>query len=237
MNSELPEVEVLYHQGPCLVVWKPAGVATQAPPGIDSLETRLKQQLARALQPGERNYLGVPHRLDRPVSGAMVFATTRKATRRLAEQFERREVQKVYWACVAGTVQPEQGTWQDFMRKVPGQAHAEVVPPDHPDAQLAVLRYRVLGLADFGTWLEVTLETGRTHQIRVQAAARGHAVLGDQQYGSTLVFGPVTDNPRARAIALHGRQLAFRHPVSKEQVRVTAALPDYWQQLGYPFEE
>jgi 23S rRNA pseudouridine1911/1915/1917 synthase len=236
MMSELPEVDVLYQQGPCLAVWKPAGVATQAPPGIDSLETRIKQQLARAAEPGETIYLGVPHRLDRPVSGAMVFATTRKATRRLAEQFERREVQKIYWACVAGTVQPERGTWQDFMRKVPGQAHAEIVPADHPDAQLAVLHYRVLGMAGFGTWLEVALETGRTHQIRVQAAARGHAVLGDQQYGSAVPFGPETDDPRARAIALHGRQLTFRHPTTKEQVRVTAALPDYWQQLGYTFE-
>jgi len=211
-------------------------VATQAPPGIDSLETRIKQQLARAAGPGESIYLGVPHRLDRPVSGAMVFATTRKATRRLAEQFERREVQKIYWACVTGEVQPDRGTWQDFMRKVPGQAHAEIVPADHPDAQLAVLHYRVLGVAEFGTWLEVTLETGRTHQIRVQAAARGHAVLGDQQYGSEVAFGPATDDPRARVIALHGRQLAFRHPTTKEQVRVTAALPDYWQELGYPFE-
>ncbi len=231
MMSAIPDVTVLYQQGPCIVVCKPAGVATQAPPGIDSLETRLKGQLALAA-PAERIYLGVPHRLDRPVSGAMVFATTRKATRRLAEQFEHREVQKVYWACVAGTVEPDRGTWQDFMRKVPGRAHAEIVPPEHPDAQLAVLHYRVLDRASFGTWLEIVLETGRTHQIRVQAASRGHAILGDEQYGSAVPFGPVVDDPRARAIALHGRRLTFRHPTSKEQVCVTAALPDYWQALG-----
>ena len=154
--DELPPVAVLYEQGACLAVCKPAGVATQAPPGIDSLEQRLKRLLAARSESGESGYLGVPHRLDRPVSGAMVFATTRKATRRLAEQFERREVQKTYWACVTGIVEPERGTWQDFVRKVPGQAHAETVDSTHPEAQLAVLHYRVRGVAPWGSWLEIS---------------------------------------------------------------------------------
>ena len=99
----------------------------------------------------------------------MVFARHSRATRRLAEQFERREVRKVYWACVSGRVEPGEGTWEDYLRKIPEQARAEVVPLDHPEARPAVLHYRTLAVFAWGTWLEIELETGRTHQIRIQA--------------------------------------------------------------------
>ena len=232
MTAAFPEVTILYQQGACLAVFKPAGVATQAPPGIDSLELRLKHQLAQQADRDRPVYLGVPHRLDRPVSGAMLFATSRNMARRLSRQFEHREVRKTYWAVVSGTVEPSVGTWQDFIRKVPGEARAETVPADHPDAQLAVLHYRVRGQLAEGTWLEITLETGRTHQIRVQAAARGLPILGDVQYGSTAAFGPATEDPRQRVIALHGRELRFRDPTTQQSVTVTAQLPAPWLELS-----
>jgi 23S rRNA-/tRNA-specific pseudouridylate synthase len=158
----------------------------------------------------------------------MVFATRIGPTRKLSKQFERREVQKVYWACVAGQPDPPTGAWQDHLRKVYGKPQAEVVPADHPDARLAVLHYRTLASTPWGSWLEIELETGRTHQIRIQAASRGHPLLGDFQYGSTIPFGPQHADERLRAIALHARTLAFRHPVGKQWVSVTAPLPAFW---------
>ena len=225
-------IEILYEEGPCLVVNKPPGLLTQAPPGIDSLEARIKAFLqGRDKKPG-RVYLGVPHRLDRPASGAMVFGKHSRAAQRLSKQFERRLVRKVYWACVSGAVDPAQGTWINYTRKVPDEPRAEVVGPEYPDAREAILRYRTLGTFDWGTWLELTLETGRMHQARVQAAGRGHPVLGDTQYGSTIPFGPQHEDLRLRAIALHARTLSFQHPMTREAVVVTAPVPLAWAELG-----
>jgi RluA family pseudouridine synthase len=218
-------LDILYENGPCLVVAKPAGLLTQAPPGIDSLEDRLKTE--RGL-----DYLGVVHRLDRPATGAMVFALTRKAAWKLSKQFEQRWVRKVYWVAVEGTVAPDDGTWTDCIRKVPDEPRAEI----SPDGREAVLDYAVRGGGPWGTWLEVELATGRTHQIRVQAASRGHPVLGDVQYGATGGFGPQPDDDRLRAIALHSRSLSFRDPTSREDVTVVASLPAPWRALGLPAE-
>jgi 23S rRNA pseudouridine1911/1915/1917 synthase len=162
----------------------------------------------------------------------MVFARHVRAARRLAEQFEARTVRKIYWACVEGHVTPDAGTWEDYVRKLPERPQAEIVGDDHPEGRLAVLHYRTLGAGDWGTWLEIELETGRTHQVRVQAAGRGHPVLGDDQYHSLIPFGPQYDDPRLRVIALHSRRLVFRHPMTHEPVDVTAPLPPAWDALG-----
>ena len=232
----MPElaVHVLYESGPCLAVLKPPGLATQAPPGIDSLEARIKALLAERNPQHESIYLAVPHRLDRPVSGAMIFATRRRAAHKISLQFERREVRKTYWACVEGEVSPAQGTWIDQMRKVYGHPKAEIVPADHPEARRAVLHYCTLGRTAWGSWLEIELETGRTHQIRLQAASRGHPVLGDAFYGGSIPFGIQHADERLRAIALHGRSLSFRDPSTKEIVALTAPLPEAWLPLDLP---
>jgi RluA family pseudouridine synthase len=227
-----PGFEILYEEGPCLVVCKPPGLLTQAPPGIDSLETRIKEFLRRRENKAGNIYLGVPHRLDRPASGAMVFARHSRAARRLAEQFEGRLVRKIYWACVEGRFESPEGTWTDLMRKIPDQPRAEIVPDGHPEGRLAVLHYRQLASGTWGTWLEIELETGRMHQIRVQAASRGHPVLGDAMYGSSAEFGPQYADARLRAIALHARSLGFRHPMTREPVAVSAAPPEPWRELG-----
>ncbi|HEX7447184.1 MAG TPA: RluA family pseudouridine synthase [Pirellulales bacterium] len=227
----MSEIELLYESGPCLVVLKPAGLATQAPPRFDSLEKRLRAWLARRDPRPDHVYLAVPHRLDRPVSGVMLFATRRRAAFKISRQFERREVQKTYWACVTGQVQPPEGTWIDHMRKIYGRPRAEIVAPGDAGAQLAVLRYRTLGMTRWGSWLEIELETGRTHQIRVQAASRGHAVLGDAFYGSEAPFGEQHADERLRAIALHGRALGFKHPTSGEAVTVVAEPGAAWAAL------
>lgn len=222
-----PDLTILYEDGPCLVVCKPPGVATQAPPGIDSLESRIKSFLKLRDAPPHDVYLGVPHRLDRPASGAIVFATRRRAAQKLARQFELREVKKTYWAWVEGRPSSE-GTWRDHVRKIYGKPQAEIVEADHPDARLAVLHYRLVVATASASLLEIELETGRTHQVRIQAASRGHPVLGDALYGSTMVFGPQYEDERLRAIALHARTLAFRHPTSKETISITAPRPEFW---------
>jgi len=220
--------EILYEDGPLLAVAKPGGVLTQAAPGVDSMEVRIKRFLKRRDRRQGKIYLGVVHRLDRPVSGVMLFGLNTRTTRKLARQFEQRLVEKIYFAMVEGDVEGEHGTWQDFLRKIPGEPKSEVVAATADDAKEAILKYRVHRRERGHTLLRIKLETGRTHQIRVQAAARGHAVLGDELYGSSVAFGPHSDNPRQRLIALHARSLVFRHPTAGKNVHLTAAFPDAW---------
>lgn len=228
-------LEILYQHGGCLVVNKPPGLLTQAPPGIDSLEVRIRQWLRQQAGASEPPYLGIPHRLDRPVSGAIVFGLDRRTTRRLARQFERRRVGKTYWACVTGEVTPSEGTWSDWIRKIPGRPLAEVLPAEHPEARRAVLHYQTRGSTRWGSWLQIVLETGRMHQIRVQAASRGYPVLGDAEYGSVVPFGPQHPDPRLRPIALHARTLSFVDPQSGQPVTVIAPCPEPWLELGIDF--
>ena len=229
------DLEVLYHEGPCLVINKPGGLLTQAPPGVDSAEVRAKAYFRAREGKEEGNlYLGVPHRLDRPVSGALVLARHARAANRLSEQFSERRVGKIYWAIVAGQVSAAEGTWRDHVRKIPEEPRAEVCSADLADAREAVLHYRVLGELEGGTWLEVQLETGRMHQVRVQGASRGHAIWGDELYGSQVSFGPAAADPRERWIALHARQLRFKHPMTKAAVEVVAPLPGCWPGLPEP---
>ncbi len=229
-------LEILYDNGPVLVVNKPFGVLTQAPAGIDSLEVRVKS-FYRQREGKEGNiYLGLPHRLDRPVSGAIVFARHVRAAERISTQFEHRTVTKVYWAVVAGEMEGDEGTWTDHLHKRHGMAQSIVVPADDPRGKLAIMHWQVRARFAVGTWLEVQLETGRTHQIRVQAASRGHAVVGDTQYGATQPFGEQFADERLRAIALHARQLGFNHPMTGEPVDVIAPLPPAWKSLDLPLE-
>lgn len=239
----LDEIPILFENEEILVINKPAGILTQAPAGVDSLEVRVRQyfteQQAGKLPPSatgfvrrQEAYLGMPHRLDRPATGVVIFGKNRRATRRLARQFERRQIRKIYWACVEGWVSPEEGLWHDLVRKIPDQPQAEIASPDQPDAQLAVLRYRVLRYFPWGSWLEIELETGRYHQIRVQAASRGHPVLGDFQYGSQIPFGPQHEDWRLRPIALHARELHFVEPMSQAPMTIVAPLWPPWFELG-----
>ncbi|MDP7016875.1 MAG: RluA family pseudouridine synthase [Pirellulaceae bacterium] len=234
MGDDSPPIEILYEDGPCLVVNKPGGLLTQAPPHIDSLESRIKQFLKHHDDKRGNVYLGVPHRLDRPVSGAMVFAKHVRAARRLAEQFEGRLVEKTYWAVVEDDETIEQSAqWRDYLRKIPNEARAEVVPTNHPEARIALLNYVVGGRVGGQCWMEITLETGRMHQIRIQAGSRGLPILGDELYGSQRLFGPTTDDRRSRWIALHARTLSFRHPMTKESVTIEAPLPTWWGDLPF----
>ncbi len=225
---ELPTPEILYHQHKILVVNKPGGLLTQGPPGIDSLELRVRRWQKNIGNPEKNRYLGTPHRLDRPVSGVIVFATNKSTTNQLCKQFESRLVIKSYWTLVSGTVQPECGTWVDFMRKLPDEAKSEIADEHSDGSQLAILRYQVLKTFDSCSLLEIQLETGRTHQIRLQTGSRKYPILGDELYGSQVAFGPPTSDLRLKWIALHARRIAFAHPITHQMVDIIAALPSCW---------
>lgn len=216
------------------VLNKPGGVLTQGPPGVDSIELRLRRW--RSEVTGEAHpYIGIPHRLDRPVSGVMVCGLTPKATQRLGEQFQSREVQKTYWGIVAGEVQPDLGRWTDFMRKVPDEARSEIVASEDAGAQIAILNFRVLrrggGAEGQCSWLQIDLETGRTHQIRLQAASRGYPLDGDELYGSQRAFGPSCVDTRERWIALHARQLKFYDHRRRERRTFSATPSSWWDEV------
>jgi 23S rRNA pseudouridine1911/1915/1917 synthase len=168
--------------------------------------------------------LGVVSRLDAPVTGVVVLARTSKAAARLTDQFRRGEVEKVYWALVEGVVGRAEERCVDWLRKDDRQAKMVVTHAGHSGAEEATLTYRTLRVLPQATLLEVHLETGRKHQIRVQLADRGHPILGDRKYGSRRPF--------PKGIALHAKQLGFVHPVRKTPLQFSAPLPPYWRTLG-----
>ena len=220
--------EILLEDEQMIALSKQAGLATQAPVIYDSLEARLRRYLALPGQPTEEVYLGIPHRLDRPVTGVILFAKTRRAARQLSKQFERRQIKKTYWACVERVVEPLKGTWNDYLYKVHGHPQTMVVEATHASGQEAILHYQTRGFHSAGAWLEIELETGRTHQIRVQASSRGHAILGDSFYGSRILFGEQTEDERLRQIALHARSISFVHPTTHEPLTLEAPLSLAW---------
>ncbi|MFM8275230.1 MAG: RluA family pseudouridine synthase [Gemmata sp.] len=227
----LSAASVLHEDHHLIVVNKPAPLLTQAPPGVPSLEGLVKGYIKQKYAKPAGVYLGVPHRLDRPVSGVVCFARNTKAAQRVHAQFAGHKVRKVYWALVAGAVAPGAGVWDDWVRKVEGEARAERAAEGESGAKLATLEYRVLTALADRTLVELRPLTGRTHQLRVQTAWRGHPVVGDAQYGSARAFGPRAELPRDTVIALHARRLTLTHPFTKQELTVEAPVPDYWHPL------
>lgn len=233
--------DVLLEDPPVIAINKPAGLLTLgAAPGIPTLERQVKAWLKERHDKPGNVYLGVPHRLDRPVSGVVVFSRNSKGAARLAEQFRERQVRKVYWALVERAPEPSEGELVDWLLKVPDAARVDVVPAGTPGAKEARLRYRALETASGGPvdlaatsnrcLLEIELLTGRMHQIRVQLAGRGCPVVGDVQYGAQPPALPDDAvDPRDLPIALHARSLTILHPVRYEPVTIEAPLPANWQ--------
>jgi 23S rRNA pseudouridine1911/1915/1917 synthase len=229
------QLDILYEDNHCLAVAKPAGLLTQGvPDSIVTLESLARQYLRERYAKKGRVYLGIPHRLDRPVSGVVLFARQTKSAQRLAEQFRERQVEKTYWAALEGEVEPASGVWIDWLLKVAEQARTVAVPPETDKAKQAELSYRRLAAGSGQSLLELKPRTGRMHQLRVQSALRGWPVVGDRQYGAQSDFGPAAE--RDRPIALHARSLTFLHPIRFEPITVTAPLPELWRLLNVPSE-
>lgn len=215
-----PRLDVLYEDNHLLIVNKPAGLPTQgAAEGEPSLCELAKQYLKAKYQKPGNVYLGVVSRVDAFVTGAVVLARTSKAASRLSEQFRTQAVEKTYWAIVEQPPQPPTGVCEDWVSK-DDDAHLMRVVTASSAGQKARLTYRTLKSTAAGTLLEVRLETGRKHQIRLQLSDRGWPIVGDRKYGANTTF-PV-------GIALHSRQLRLDHPVRHEPLDVVAPLPAYW---------
>jgi RluA family pseudouridine synthase len=214
--------DLLYLDNHLLVVVKPAGLLAQADrTGDPDLLALGKAYLkARFGKPGEV-FLGLVHRLDRPVSGVMVLARTSKAAGRLTLQFKERRVDKGYLAVVEGRLEDE-GERTDWLLKAGG--HVRAVEAGAPGAKRAVLRWKALAVEGQHTLVEVALLTGRAHQVRVQLAALGAPILGDLRYGAKGEFD-------GRNLALHAFFLGFEHPVRRVPLAFAAPPPPSWRGL------
>ena len=230
-----PGLNILFEDNHCLAVAKPAPLLTQGvPPGRPHARSPVKAYLrSRYHKPGNV-YLGIPHRLDRPVSGVVLFARNTKAGAATGRAVPGAPGHQGLLGRRRGRGSPDEGVWEDWLLKIAEErAGAMCTSPERPGAKRAVLRYRRLAAdVDDGTLLEVQPETGRMHQIRVQARTRGWPVRGDVLYGAGKPFGPPAELPRDRVIALHARSLTFLHPIRYEPITVVAPLPEYWQPLA-----
>jgi 23S rRNA pseudouridine1911/1915/1917 synthase len=224
-------LEILYEDNHCLAVAKPAGVpSTHFDGRTETIDRVAKAYLKDKYKKPGNVFLGVVHRIDKPVSGVLLFARTSKSAARLAEQFREGTVEKVYWAVVEGEVRSEAGSLEDWLRKDESAGRVNVLDPQAPGAKQALLHYQKRATHGGLTWLEVRPQTGRTHQLRVQLAHHGHPIYGDAKYGGVHTFGA--------AIGLHARALTFLHPVRYEPITLTADVPRAWRgRFAYLFRE
>ncbi len=198
-------MKILFEDNHVLVAFKPPNMLSQADStGDTDILTLLKQDLKVRYQKPGGVYLGLVHRLDRPVGGLMVFARTSKAAARLSAQFQKHAMGRSY-LCVAEGATPEDFTLTDWLLKNPALHRTEVVPEDTRQAQKAVLHGHTLRQRENTSLVSVTLETGRNHQIRVQMAHMGSPLWGDNRYGHGIP---------GQQIALWGYRLEFEHPIS-----------------------
>ena len=221
-----PPLEVLYEDNHCIAISKPAGeLSTHYQGKEETLDRDIKRYLKEKYHKPGNVFLGVVHRLDRLVSGALLFARTTKAAGRIAQQFRDGTVKKKYWVVIEGRYPQADGTFDDWLLKDHQAGQVRVVTPHTPGSRYCVLHHRRLrGGKLVGrrvSFLEIDLQTGRTHQIRAQLAHRGFPVYGDKKYGSRRSFG--------RAIALHARSLTFIHPTRGEPITLVAQLPAAWR--------
>ena len=210
----------LYEDNHIIIVSKSAGEIVQGDktgdtPLSETVKVYIKEKYAK---PGAV-FLGVVHRLDRPVSGVVLFARTSKALARLNEMFRTQAVQKTYWALVQNTPREPEATLTHYLVRNEKQNKSYAYDHERANAKKAVLDYKIIGHTDRYTLLEIHLHTGRHHQIRCQLAAIGCPIRGDLKYGAPR------SNPDG-SISLHARSIRFEHPVSHEEIYVEAPLPD-----------
>lgn len=212
-------LDILYEDNHLIVVNKRSGDITQGDcTGDEPLPEKIKAYLKEKYNKPGNVYLGVVHRLDRPVSGIVVFAKTSKALSRMNTLFRDDKVKKIYHAIVEQPPTEETGSLKHWLKKNEAQNKSYIVPKGTKGAKEAILHYRRLGDSDRYTMLEVQLETGRHHQIRTQLSGMGCIIKGDLKYGAKR------SNPDG-SISLHARQITFTHPVTKEVLTITAPYP------------
>lgn len=207
----MQDLKVLFEDNHIIVVEKKPNIPSQADKTEDiDMLTIVKQYLKEKYQKQGNVYLGLIHRLDRPVGGVMIFAKTSKAASRLSNQVREKIFKKKYLAVVDGKIEEKQGTLEDYLYKDERANRSKVVGKDKKNAKLAKLDYKVLKYNEVKdlSLVEINLHTGRHHQIRVQLSHFGHSIFGDQKYGT---------RGQGKQIALWAYQLTIQHPITNKE--------------------
>lgn len=221
-------MKVVYEDNHIIIVNKSSGEIVQGDKtGDKPLSDIVKEYIKEKYNKPGNVFLGVVHRLDRPVSGLVVFAKTSKALSRLNDMFRTGDVHKTYWAITKRCDIAPEGTLTDWLTRNERQNKSYAHDREVAGAKKAILKYKVRSVSDNYMLLEVTLLTGRHHQIRCQLAHMGCPIKGDLKYGAPR------SNPDG-SISLHSRRVEFVHPVSKEQICVEAEVPAdrLWQEIA-----
>ena len=219
-----PIDRIIFIDNHLIAVTKPAGLLTQPDRNTDeSLIDQTRQWIKEKYNKPNNIFLGLVHRLDRNVSGVVLFARTSKAASRLSKQFREGIPKKQYRAIVLGKLKEEHTTLVHYLRKEKS-LRATVFPRETPTAKRTELSYEVINSLEKKSLLEVSLSTGRFHQIRAQMAFIGHPIIGDVKYGAPE---PLPN----QEIALYAHKLVFSHPVSNEEITLTAPEPKTWEQF------
>ena len=217
----LPKLDILYLDNHLIAVCKPAGMLTQPDDsGKFSLMDMVKGWIKTEYKKPGKVFLGLVHRLDRNVSGVVMFARTSKGASRISEQFRQKTTKKIYRALVEGTPEPQQASLRHYLRKEKS-LKATVFPRATINAKEALLNYEVIENFADTSLIEIRLYTGRFHQIRAQLSVIGHPIVGDKKYGASSAL-PV------ERIALHAQSMTLKHPTSKEEIVIDCPLPEDW---------
>lgn len=224
-------MKVIYEDNHIIIVYKESGEIVQGDKtGDEPLSDTVKEYIKVKYQKPGNVFLGVVHRLDRPVSGLVLFARTSKALPRLNKMFQNKEgeegIKKTYWAITSKSNAPKEGTISSWLVRNEKQNKSYSYNREVPNSKHAILDYKVIGEGDRYNLVEVHLHTGRHHQIRCQLASIGMVIKGDLKYGAPR------SNPDG-SISLLSRKMEFIHPVSKEPISITSPLPSdpLWQKI------
>ncbi|WP_256004126.1 MULTISPECIES: RluA family pseudouridine synthase [Pedobacter] len=221
------ERDVLYEDNHLIAINKRSGDIVQVDEtGDEPLDEQVKKYLAVKYNKPNSAFLGVVHRLDRPVSGVILFSKTSKALERMNAVFKNRQVKKTYWAVVRNKPAKLSGTLVHWLVKNPKKNVVSAYQSEVSGSQRAELSYRLIGELNGYYLLEIDPLTGRSHQIRVQLSTMGCPIVGDNKYGYPR-------GSRKGSICLHARRLQFTHPVKKEPVEIFAKLPEdgFWDRF------
>jgi 23S rRNA pseudouridine1911/1915/1917 synthase len=227
ISKDITDADILYEDNHLIAVNKRAGDIVQVDDtGDESLDEKVKRYIAQKYSKPNGAFLGVVHRLDRPVSGVILFAKTSKALERINKMFKGREMHKTYYAIVRQRPQPEAGNLVHYLIKNPQKNVTKAHDKEVQGSQRSELNYKLVGERDGYYVIEVDPITGRPHQIRVQLSTLGSPIVGDNKYGY----------PRGslrKSICLHARRLQFIHPVKNEPILIVAPLPKdgFWEKF------
>jgi 23S rRNA pseudouridine1911/1915/1917 synthase len=217
-------LEILFQDQHLIAVNKPARLSVASDhSGDDTLLEQVRLWNSDRQQDGKKGYCVPIHFLDRPVSGLVLFGLSSKGAARLNEMFRQRRLQKIYIALVEGCPSQAEGQLEHYLAKDKRSNVGRVSGANDPEAKLSRLCYKLIATEGHRSWLRVTPETGRSHQIRIQLASMGTPIVGDSKYGASDGWGG--------KIALHAFALQLKHPVGSASLNLEAPLPDHWHEL------